>query len=55
MADRIAIVRAGRIVAEGTPRALMNDVQDDYVRELMATPRRQAERLGALLRRQQSD
>jgi osmoprotectant transport system ATP-binding protein len=55
MADRIAIVRAGRIVAEGTPRTLMNDVQDDYVRELMATARRQAERLGALLRRQQSD
>jgi hypothetical protein len=26
----------------------MNSDQDDYVRELMATPRRQAERLRAL-------
>jgi hypothetical protein len=26
----------------------MNDKQDDYVRELMATPRRQAERLRKL-------
>jgi osmoprotectant transport system ATP-binding protein len=51
LADRIAIVRAGRIVAEGTPHTLMNDEQDDYVRELMATPRRQAERLSALVDR----
>jgi osmoprotectant transport system ATP-binding protein len=49
LADRIAIVRAGRIVAEGTPHTLMNDTQDDYVRELMATPHRQAERLRALV------
>ena len=45
LADRIAVIRGGRIVAEGTPHALMNGEQDDYVRELMATPRRQAERL----------
>ena len=45
LADRIAVMRDGRIIADGTPRALMNDDQDDYVRELMATPRRQAERL----------
>jgi osmoprotectant transport system ATP-binding protein len=48
LADRIAVVRAGRIVAEGTPQALMNGEQDAYVRELMATPRRQAERLQKL-------
>ena len=48
LADRIAVIRNGRIVAEGTPHALMNSDQDDYVRELMATPRRQAERLRAL-------
>ncbi len=48
LADRIAVIRAGRIVAEGTPHALMNGEQDDYVRELMATPRRQAERLREL-------
>jgi osmoprotectant transport system ATP-binding protein len=51
LADRIAIVRAGKIIAEGAPHTLMNDTQDDYVRELMATPRRQAERLSALVDR----
>ena len=53
LADRIAIVRSGRVVAEGTPQTLMHDEQDDYVRELMATPRRQAERLSALMGRPQ--
>src|SRR5882757_996923 len=48
LADRIAVIRNGRIVAEGTPHALMNGEQDEYVRELMATPRRQAERLKKL-------
>ena len=48
LADRIAVIRNGRIVAEGTPQALMSGEQDGYVRELMATPRRQAERLRAL-------
>ncbi len=48
LADRIAVIRDGRIVAEGTPQTLMNGEQDGYVRELMATPRRQAERLRAL-------
>jgi osmoprotectant transport system ATP-binding protein len=48
LADRIAIIRSGRLVAEGTPRALMSGGQDEYVRELMAVPREQAERLRAL-------
>ena len=48
LADRIAVMRNGRVVADGTPQALMNGKQDDYVRELMATPRRQAERLKQL-------
>jgi osmoprotectant transport system ATP-binding protein len=48
LADRIAVIRNGRIVAKGTPHTLMNGEQDDYVRELMATPRRQAERLQKL-------
>jgi osmoprotectant transport system ATP-binding protein len=48
LADRIAVIRNGRIIAEGTPQALMEGEQDAYVRELMATPRRQAERLRAL-------
>jgi osmoprotectant transport system ATP-binding protein len=48
LADRIAVIREGRIVADGTPQTLMNEPPDDYVRELMATPRRQAARLRAL-------
>lgn len=48
LADRIAVIRGGRIVADGTPQMLMHGEQNDYVRELMATPRRQAERLRAL-------
>ena len=48
LADRIVVIRGGRIVAEGTPHSLMHGEQDDYVRELMATPRRQADRLRAL-------
>jgi osmoprotectant transport system ATP-binding protein len=48
LADRIAVIRGGRIVADGAPEALMSGEQDTYVRELMATPRRQAERLRAL-------
>ncbi len=51
LADRIAVLRTGRLIADGTPRALMNDAQDPYVQDMMATPRRQAERLAALMRR----
>jgi osmoprotectant transport system ATP-binding protein len=49
LADRIAVIHDGRIVADGVPQALLNDAKDDYVRELMATPRRQAERLRDLM------
>ncbi len=49
LADRIAVIRQGRIVAEGTPRELMSAAQNDYVHELMQTPRRQAQRLSTML------
>ena len=49
LADRIAVMRQGRLIAEGTPQALMAQEQDDFVRQLMQTPRRHAERLGAFL------
>jgi osmoprotectant transport system ATP-binding protein len=52
LADRIAVLRAGRLIADGTPHDLLGDAQDAYVREMMATPRRQAERLAALMRGQ---
>ena len=48
LADRIVVLNGGRIAADGTPHELMNKPQDDYVSELMATPRRHAERLNAL-------
>ncbi len=48
LADRIAVMRAGRLLADGTPAELATS-SDAYVGELMRTPRRQAERLNALL------
>ncbi len=48
LADRIVVLQAGRIIAEGTPSGMMTH-QHAYVRELMQTPRRVAERVGALL------
>jgi osmoprotectant transport system ATP-binding protein len=49
LADRIAVMNEGRIIEADTPRALMSETKHAYVRELMQTPRRQAERLGALM------
>jgi osmoprotectant transport system ATP-binding protein len=48
LADRIAVMRGGRLLAQGTPNEL-SATRDPYVGELLRTPRRQAERLGALL------
>jgi osmoprotectant transport system ATP-binding protein len=48
LADRIVVMRGGAVIADGTPRALMGEDTDPYVRELMQMPRRQAERLHAL-------
>jgi osmoprotectant transport system ATP-binding protein len=50
LADRIAVMRAGRLLAQGTPMELAN-TDDAYVGELLRTPRRQAERLKVLLPR----
>lgn len=48
LADRIAVMQDGRIVDEGTPHDLLNGSKHDYVRDLMAKPRRQADRVAAL-------
>ena len=48
LADRIAVMREGRLLAQGTPSELSQST-DAYVGELLRTPRRQAERLNALL------
>jgi osmoprotectant transport system ATP-binding protein len=50
LADRVAVMRAGKLLAEGTPAELSSST-DAYVGELLRTPRRQAERLKMLLPR----
>lgn len=49
LADRIVVMRAGAIVADGTPRELMSRHADPAVRALMDTPRRQALRVAELI------
>src|SRR5213083_420033 len=48
LADRIAVMRSGKLLAQGTPVELSKS-SDAYVLELLRTPRRQVERLNALL------
>ena len=50
LADRIAVMRSGRVVRVGTPGEVMNDSGDGYVEALMGTPRRQARRVEELMR-----
>ena len=50
LADRIAVMRGGKLLALGTPSELARS-GDAYVGELLGTPRRQTERLNALLPR----
>ena len=50
LADRIAIMRGGRIVEEGTPSVLLKEPKTSYTSMLLGMPKRQAEaidRLGA--------
>jgi osmoprotectant transport system ATP-binding protein len=48
LADRIAVLRAGTLIAQGPPSAMI-DHQHPYVRELMETPHKLAQRVAALL------
>jgi osmoprotectant transport system ATP-binding protein len=48
LADRIAVLIEGQIVADASPQQLLSD-QDKRVRGLIDAPRRQAERLAALI------
>ena len=50
LADRIAVMHGGKLLAQGTPAQLSRS-GDAYVGELLRTPRRQAERLNELLPR----
>ncbi|MCP4618757.1 MAG: ATP-binding cassette domain-containing protein [Bradyrhizobium sp.] len=50
LADRVAVMREGKLLAQGTPAELAAD-GDPYVSELLRTPRRQADRLNQALPR----
>ena len=45
LADRIVVLAAGRILADGTPAHLLATASDPTVRALLEAPKRQAERL----------
>lgn len=49
LGDRIAVLDAGRLLRVGTPRDLMAEPGDERVASLLATPRRQLERIESLL------
>ncbi|WP_454625817.1 ATP-binding cassette domain-containing protein [Bradyrhizobium cenepequi] len=50
LADRVAVMHGGKLLAQGTPADLSESI-DPYVGKLLHTPRRQAERLSKLLPR----
>ncbi len=45
LADRIVVLKSGRILADGAPAALLAQATDPDVRALLEAPKRQAERL----------
>jgi osmoprotectant transport system ATP-binding protein len=49
LADRVVVMKTGRILADDAPRALLAGHPDPDVSALMQTPRRQAERVRALM------
>ena len=49
LGDRIAVMRAGRLVQIATPHELMVDPANEYVRQLMGTPKRQAHLVDKLM------
>ena len=49
LADRIVVMKAGRVLADDTPRALLAGAADPEVAALMDMPRRQAERVRRLM------
>ena len=52
LGDRIAVLQAGRLGQVGTPRTLMREPANDYVRQLLDTPRREAQLVESLLARE---
>ena len=50
LGDRIGVMRNGRLIQVGTPRELLLHPADDYVRQMIETPVRQAGAIDNLLR-----
>jgi len=49
LADEIVVMKSGRVLAQDIPRALLSDEAHPDVRALMAMPKRQAERIRAVI------
>ncbi len=49
LADRIAVMREGRLVQLGTPKDLVAHSADAFVTAMLETPRRRAQALAAAL------
>ncbi|MEX0963967.1 MAG: ATP-binding cassette domain-containing protein [Pseudohongiellaceae bacterium] len=50
LADRIAVMRDGIVLQIATPHELLTNPTHDYVREIVAMPRKRAERIEELMR-----
>ncbi|MEO1129271.1 MAG: ATP-binding cassette domain-containing protein [Planctomycetota bacterium] len=48
LGDRIGVMNEGRLLRVDSPERLLRDPRDDYVRRLMQTPKRHADRVEAL-------
>ena len=53
LGDQIAVMNTGDLVQVGTPRELLTEPADDYVAQLMATPKNQADFVEALMEAKQ--
>ncbi|MCA9000027.1 MAG: ABC transporter ATP-binding protein [Planctomycetaceae bacterium] len=49
MADRVAVMHLGELVQVGTPQELLKCPENDYVEQMIETPRRQADELESLM------
>ena len=49
LADRIIVIRAGKIMQYGTPHELLAAPADAYIEDLLSTPRRQSAKLDSLM------
>jgi len=48
LGDRVVVMRQGRVLREASPPEILSDPNDPYVANLMASPRRNADRVRAM-------